>query len=299
MNYSASSNQPQPYATVPDELLASLVRAIGDADAQDPLSCAECRAQLPALYHLTLEGSQLPAHCQAARTHLEFCSACAAEYAALQAVLGALAMETLPSLATEPIFDLSFIDSSLPVSSQTATAPPSIAGPSAPLGSLGISPPLWRQGLETSVWQLFAEVQIWLRTAGATFGVLPTPLASSPVALNGGAAFRSDVPAGQPEVLVLPAPDARISIHLAVGPMVAGSAAVMVKLLAMPSEQPLGEIRVMLRNAQHQLLMGLVTRPDGTAIFEQLPLGHYIVQVRYAQNTWEIPLVVVAGSPPM
>jgi hypothetical protein len=74
------------------------------------------------------------------------------------------------------------------------------------------------------------------------------------------------------------------------------SAAVMVKLLALPSEQPLAAVRVTLRNAQHQLLMGLVTGPDGSAVFEQLPLGRYFVQVRYEQNTWEIPLVVVGGT---
>jgi hypothetical protein len=114
------------------------------------------------------------------------------------------------------------------------------------------------------------------------------------------AAFRAEPAenAARPEVLVLPAPDAGLSIHLAVGPVVAGGAMILVKLLALPSEQPLGATRVTLRNAQRQLLMGLVTHADGTAVFEQLGLGRYFVQVRYAQNTWEIPVVIVAGSTP-
>lgn len=277
MNNKTAPNQPQPYDTASDESFAAMIRGLRRDDAEDPepLSCAECRAQLPALCHLQAAGEPLPNVTAAARAHLESCPACAAEYAALQDVLGELAAGTLADLAAEPTLDLSFLGT-----------------PSAP------GPALWRRTLGEGVWRLFTDLQISLHAAGATFGVLPASLTTTP-ALAGSAVFRTDTPAPRLELLVLPAPDAGISIHLGVGPLVADYAAVIVKLLAIPSEKPLGDTRVTLRNAQHQLLTGLVTRPDGTAVFEHLPLGRYFVQVRYAQELWEIPLIIVAGSPPV
>lgn len=277
MKNKTAPDRPQPYDTASDQSYAALVRALsrGDAEDPEPLSCAECRAQLPALCHLQAAGEPLPDPTAAAGAHLEICAACAAEYAALQDVLGELAAGTLADLAAEPAFDLSFMS--------TSSSP---------------SPTSWRRALGESAWRLFTDLQISLHAAGASFGALPGSLTATP-ALAGSAMLRTDASAGQLEVLVLPAPDAGISIHLGVSSLVADYAAVIVKLLAIPSEKPLGDTRVTLRNAQHQLLTGLVTRPDGTAVFEHLPLGRYFVQVRYAQDIWEIPLIIVAGNPPV
>jgi hypothetical protein len=280
MNNKTVPDQPQPYDMAPDEGFATLVRALRQDDAEDPepLSCAECRAQLPALYHLQASGEPLPASVAAAHTHLADCPACEAEYAALQDVMGELAAGTLTGTVTgqtaEPTFDLSFLSR------------PSVPGPA-----------LWRRALGESVWQLFTSLQISLHAAGAAFSALPAALTTTPVPASAGV-FRSDTPAGRLELLILPAPDAAVSVSLGVVPQVGDYAAVIVKLLAVPGEKPLGDTRVTLRNAQHQLLTGLVTRPDGTAVFDHLPLGRYFVQVRYAQDTWEIPLIIVAGSPP-
>ena len=189
-------------------------------------------------------------------------------------MLGELAAGTLADLAAEPTLDLSFLGT-----------------PSAP------GPALWRRTLGEGVWRLFTDLQISLHAAGATFGVLPASLTTTP-ALAGSAVFRTDTPARRLELLVLPAPDAGISVHLAVGPVIADNAVVMVKLLAVPSAQPLANTHITLRNAQRQLLMGLVTKADGTAVFEQLPRGRYFVQVRHDKHLWEIPLVIVAASPP-
>jgi hypothetical protein len=279
MKNKPAPNQPQPYDMAPDESFAALVRALKLDDAEDPepLSCAECRAQFPALYHLQASGESLPSPTAAARAHLAGCPDCAAEYAALQEVMGELATGALTGAyatrAAEPSFDLSFLGT-----------PPAQ------------EPPLWRVVGE-HIWGLFTDLQIALQGAGAAFVALPPALTTTPAPAGGGL-LRTDTAGGGLELLILPAADARISISLGVGPQVGDYAAIIVRILAIPSEKPLGDTRVTLRNAQHQLLTGLVTRPDGTAIFEHLPLGRYFVQVRTAQDTWEIPLIIVAGTPP-
>src|SRR5512147_1625385 len=103
-----SQQQDPAYGAAHDPSLAALLRALAAAEPQ-PLSCAECRTQLPALYHLQAESAPLPASAAAALAHLAGCPDCAAEYDALQAVLGELAAGTLPTPAAFPTFDLSFM----------------------------------------------------------------------------------------------------------------------------------------------------------------------------------------------
>lgn len=303
MSNSREQHQPQQGPTNradSDPSLAALLRALAAAEPE-PLSCAECRAELPALYHLQAEGAPLDDTLRPVLAHLGGCPDCTAEYTALEAVLAELAEGSLPELAATPTFDLSFLETS------EATSPtPAPPGRS----TLAPQPSLWQRASGTRAWQLVSDLQVRLRTGGtaagtavaAAFGTLPGTL--TPMPLNGSAAaLRTDAPPTgvewHPEVLVLPAPDADISIHLAVGPVIADNAVVMVKLLAVPSTQPIANTHITLRNAQRQLLLGLVTKPDGTAVFEQLPRGRYLIQVRHDNHLWEIPLVIVAGSPPV
>jgi hypothetical protein len=81
-----------------------------------------------------------------------------------------------------------------------------------------------------------------------------------------------------------------------VGPAINGNAAIAVKLIEMATAHPLRNTRVSLRNAQRQLLAGLMTGSDGSTVFEQLPLGRYFVQVRRHQQNWEIPLVIARST---
>ena len=289
------------YGSAHDPSLAALLRALAAAEPE-PLSCAECRTELPALYHLQAESAPLPASCQAALDHLAGCPDCTAEYEALQAVLGELAAGTLPMPAAFPTFDLSFMaEEETTRISTPAAAPDSIPG-TTPAAPPGREPALWQQVRGTHTWQVIADLEVRIRAAGssvwAAFGTLPGALAPAPLTAAGSSVFRTETPEWQPEVLVLPAPDAGISVHLAVGPVIADNAVVMVKLLAVPSAQPIANTHITLRNAQRQLLLGLVTKADGTAVFEQLPRGRYFVQVRHDKHLWEIPLVIVAASPP-
>ena len=304
MSNSREQRQPQQqdpaYGSAHDPSLAALLRALAAAEPE-PLSCAECRTELPALYHLQAESAPLPASCQAALDHLAGCPDCTVEYEALQAVLGELAAGTLPMPAAFPTFDLSFMGSEETTGNSTPASTPDTIPGTTPAAPPGREPALWQQVRSARTWQVIADLEVRIRAAGssvwAAFGTLPGALAPAPLTA-GSSVFRTETSEWQPEVLVLPAPDAGISVHLAVGPVIADNAVVMVKLLAVPSAQPIANTHITLRNAQRQLLLGLVTKADGTAVFEQLPRGRYFVQVRHDKHLWEIPLVIVAASPP-
>lgn len=195
MSNSREQHQPQQhdpaYGAAHKPSLAALVRALAAVEPE-PLTCAECRTQFPALYHLQTEGTPLPVSAQAALAHLAGCPDCAAEYDALQAVLGELAAGTLPTPAAAPTFDLSFL--ALGAASQVTSQVTSQAtGPTPAQGSVpdttpaappGRAPAFWQQVGRAHTWQFLAGIEVRLRAAGstvyATFGALPGALTPAP-----------------------------------------------------------------------------------------------------------------------
>jgi hypothetical protein len=197
---------------------------------------------------------------------------------------------TLPKLTQPHHFDLSFL-TPLPAQS-LAESPQTASQISSQTTSRTTS--LWFHKLPDKLWNLIDEVQIRLEASRASF--LSVPATLMPM-ISESATLRSDQDDGQLEVLILPAADAQFSVQLAIGPMVAGNAIVVVKLIEIDPPQPLAVRLVTLRNSQRQLLVGCMSGQDGCVIFEQLSLGRYFIQVRFNQNIWEIPLVILGGSP--
>ncbi len=283
----------------------SLIRAL-QADEPEPITCAECRQHLPDLYHLRvqlqiqLQGEEVPlaAEHQIYTAHLAGCPDCAMEYSILCEVMNEFEEGTLPALDQAPQFDLSFMDS-------VAEKTESRDAPLQDSSTFTAPSPLWRpalgndlstdltNGLHAGLHTLVEEVAVVIQSTKATFGALSSLFNPT---LVPSALMRGEESNRQAELLVLPAPDADLSLHLSVGPVVGGYAAIAVKLLEMSTARPLGETRVTLRNGQRQLLIGSVTGQDGMLVFEQLALGRYFVQVRHKQQTWEIPLVLVEGA---
>jgi hypothetical protein len=138
------------------------------------------------------------------------------------------------------------------------------------------------------------EVQIQMQAGRASFTALPAALVPT---ITTGAVMRGDQDNNHLEVLVLPAADAAFSLHLAVGPLIAGKAVVTVKLVNIDNAQPLQNTLVALRNGQRQLLLGCMSGDDGCAILEPLAQGRYFIQVQFNQQMWEVPLMIMEGSP--
>lgn len=271
-----------------------LIRAL-HAHEPEPISCAECRRHFADLYHLQRTDSEIPADYLPYQAHLSHCADCQTEFAALCKVLAEFEAGSLPEVAAMPVFDLSFMEDRA-LEDRTVEDNVQATTP-APTSSHLAGASIWLSTLAANLHNLAGDVVVMVERAKATFEPRPwlpkIELVPSPV-------LRSDQSAGgfagQAELLVLPAPDADLSLHLSVGPVVAGAAAIAVRLSEFSSGRPLGETRVTLRNGQRQLLIGFVTNQEGTALFEQLALGRYFIQVRHSQQTWEIPLVLVEGT---
>ena len=247
--------------------LDAFVRSLKSAEPDD-MPCAECRSQMPAIFEFDRRHVKMPEEYAAAAHHLATCPHCAEEYAVLRSTMVELEAGTLPELESAPAFDLSFIEAE--------------SGPRE----------LWITDLTGHVSHLFNEINVTLKAGIAAFGSLPAPLTLEHAT---GRTFRSDDSGREIEVLVLPAPEADLSINLAVTGQTEGKAAIAVKMLDLETANPLSDRRVTLRNAERNLLAGAVTGGDGSAVFEQLAGGKYLVQVQHKERLWEIALVIVNG----
>lgn len=251
-------------------LFEQLKRAIS-ATGSNEIPCAECRRYFPELWEMEKRQEDVPKNLLNAVSHLGTCRECAEEFSMLREAMMHFEHGLLPALPVEPQFDLSFLK---------ATPEPD---------------PIWVEEKIQQVQQLFTDVRIIINQATASFGSLSAPLAAKP-ALAGH--FRSIEPEIPVEVLVLPASDAQLSVHLSIGPLSDGKAAIAIKLLETENDSPLPGRRVMLRNARKQLLVGSITGQDGSTVFEHLSAGRYFIQVQHNEQSWQVPVVIVSGETP-
>jgi len=241
-----------------DQLVCGLL-----APAADEITCADCREQLSDYYEAVNAGGEIPTPLAPLAQHLARCPYCAEELQMLQATMTAWATGALPNLTQEPKFDLSFLHPApIPVS-------------------------IWVQNQVTKVRELFTEIRIHLGATLAAFGDLPSAL--TPTALP--VLQRSEGEAAGMQVLILPAPAANLSMQLAVGPVVAKKAALVVKLNQADTGQPLANLRLMLYTAERRMLAGSTSDAEGSIVFRDLALGRYIIQVR-TPEPYEIHLVL-------
>lgn len=308
MSHSRNGNGQTESDPVNAHQITSLIRAL-HAQQPDPISCAECRNHLAALYHMQHTESLLPAEYERYQAHIESCPECRIEFMALCDVLDAFEADTLPDLAQPPIFDLSFMDAAIDSTKDEAVdaaIDTSVDTTNVDATKDATLPPtLWLSRLAADLHSLAGDVIVMVERAKATFerlpwlpevALVPAPTLRGDTSNDTNAERNKGTSTGQAELLVLPAPDADLSLHLSVGPVVGGTAAIAIKLSELSSGKPLSAMRVTLRNVQRQLLIGAVTNEEGMTVFEQLSLGRYFIQVRHSQQTWEIPLVLVEGS---
>lgn len=252
--------------------LDRLARAALSAAPVD-LSCAECRARMPDL--LGPDAAESAARLAplaeprlaAAAAHVLRCAYCADELVALGDVLAAAAAGRLPAVDAARL-DLGFLDG--PVVTWTA--------------------------LPDNLRRLAGEVRIAVGEAAARF--LPTPglptARPAELGLLRGGDGEADSTAA--EVLILPDDAADLTIRLSVGPAVGGRAAIALTLGQLEGGGPLPDTRVVLYDAQEQLLASAKTETDGSALFRDLVAGRYLLEVRRGAGRWRLPLVVAAAG---
>lgn len=211
--------------------------------------------------------------------HIVTCANCAHHIEQLQQLL--FANQQAMSLSENQIFDLlmTIEDDGLP---ELTTIPEFDF-------SFLTRKPTWWEKLTEKVQQFTSTITVEVTAQLAMFNDLPATLQVAPVS---GDSFRAVVGHSNNQVLVLPTTDANVSIQLVVGPVVEQRAAITIKLHDTPTNAPCANMSVRLYDDKRQLLSILTTSGDGDAVFRDVVMGRYIVQVRLQESQWEVPLLL-------
>jgi hypothetical protein len=236
-------------------------------------SCVDCGELLSAYIEAELDGENAASLYPAVAEHLSTCEECSEEYADLKSILVAERDGTLVDPPTQPQFDLSFLRPVQP------------------------APSLWQvfeiAGIE--VRRLFTEIQIRVGRTTAAFGQLPSLLSPqlAPVAISRGVQEQP-----QAQILSLPASADDLSIGLGIGPVSQQEATIDVRTTQLSSGQPVPRARVAIRDAERRLLTIEHTNELGSALFDHLGSGQYLIEVRYQTRVFELPLTFTLEADP-
>jgi len=203
--------------------------------------------------------------------HLDECADCAARYTELLAALGAEVRGKVSSVSPSRPFDLQFLSTA--------------------------RPDLWVEVKET-VHRLVTEIPIVIQQAVASFGPLPTALASCRVTVAPGA-VREIVETTHKhkiESLQIPNESANLLFSLTPGPVGTDEKGVtlVLKVETLQSGEPLGQVRVSLYDSQERLLQSKTTTADGRVVFRGL-VGDYALRCKHAGQTWDFSVSIGAG----
>lgn len=238
----------------------------------DEISCAECRDQFATYQQAEIDGLAVGAMYPEVANHLSRCGYCTVEYQALQEVIAADERDELPNLRSTPQFDLSFL--------QTARVKS-----------------FWIQDDENTVRTFFTELVVNLGSSAASFGELPASL--MPITLS-AAITRTDDD-DQPQSLSLPMSadrdvDDAMRIEVTLGMVSKQSTELTITLSQSVDESPLADVRVMLYDAEHNLLSGSMTQANGSILFQNMSVGRYIIQIRHQSERIVLPVLLSAPT---
>jgi hypothetical protein len=238
-----------------------LVRMLGDVFT----NCTALSEEVLARYaELEIAGQEPDKQLPEVGEHLHECSDCAGRYAELLALLQAEEGGSVPPALSRYTFDLQFL--------------------SAP------EPGLWVEVKET-VRRLATEIPIVIQQAATAFGPLPPALVPCRVMVAAREAHGVlDMTTGI-ESLRIPDESANLVFILTPGPVDANEKGITLifEVQDLQDGEPLGQVRVSLRDAQAQLLQSKTTTSDGRVIFRGL-VGDYIVRCQHAGRVWEFPV---------
>lgn len=232
------------------------------------LDCKECQVQLPDYVHLELTQQAADAIYPAVAFHLATCRACEAAY--------------------WREFDAQGMMKSLPELQQVGRR----AGVAHTLEQI-INPPAqeWWQRIREQLHRLVIEVPVFVAQTKSAFGDLPAAFAPQLAPASGLRLKRSLLPeeANEPQIELVrfhpPQADLEIALSVALVADYKSTLVVWVKILS--TGQPVAQDRVTLRTETGSLLEMLSTDGDGLALFQDLVLGRYLIQVAHAGQTWE------------
>ncbi|MCB9151678.1 MAG: hypothetical protein H6641_23225 [Caldilineaceae bacterium] len=234
------------------------------ADTADEMPCAQARTQLDSYYTERQAGRAVEQIMPAVHEHLQRCPYCQLELQLLAETMQAAANGQLPALASLKPFDLAFIDELLPA------APTSI----------------WI--LQDNVRRLFRQLDVSVQATKSAISALSLDLVPQTFALS----MRGEDDA-QYDVLFLPDLEANVRFRVVAKPTPDGAALISLRIVEAHTDTPIPDVRVTLRMADGNLVAGSLTNNNGEIEFPRIAPNQYVIQARYANNTWELPVAIV------
>lgn len=241
--------------------------------------CRICIALLPYYVNLELMGKDAEAKYPQVKAHLDRCSACFSEYRDLFSMVSETYADGFLAASSYPAFDLSFL-------SQAVERP------------IVRWSQLWKDIASTTgrIHQLVDEINISLTTP---FTQLAKSLRPALLTIPISAQRQQDIAADKTQtiqVLNLQYPSGNLMIRIGRGPVVAQRTALVIDVLQIEPSCPLTTARITLYNEQRQLMEQVGTDKAGTVRFEDVGAGRYLVQVRYSEDIWELPIILTASE---
>lgn len=247
----------------------ALVGLPGDAT----LECASCRSLLSAYVEAELEDHAAEEEFPEVTRHLQSCTNCQEEYRDLLTLLQMAREGLLPEPPIAANIDFSYLD------------------------ALRTPPSLWEQmqvgGQE--MWRLTSEIRLRLGRTGAAFQELSALLTPQPLSVASMRQAEGDS-AQRTQILSVPTGEAGVALALIVGPVAQQVTTLGVQVTAGVGGQPLDRVRVSVRDPERRILASELTAETGQVFFDHIGPGHYLIQVRYQDQAWELPLAFVVDA---
>ncbi|MBV7332564.1 carboxypeptidase-like regulatory domain-containing protein [Chloroflexi bacterium TSY] len=138
------------------------------------------------------------------------------------------------------------------------------------------------------------EIRIWVEEKVVKYGDLPSALAPQPLAIGVRRSKSTSASATDEEnvvqVLELPDPDADLVIQVGMEPLSDGKGALILQIHTYMLAHPIPQARVMLRNAERELLEINATDADGLIAFQDLARGRYTIEIKHDGQTREFSI---------
>lgn len=234
------------------------------------LNCETCQALLPDYVRLELANQAADATYPAVAFHLATCPACEVAYWREFDVQG----------MAKSLSELQQIGQRAAVAqTMEQILKPSLAD-------------VWSPVVE-NLRRLIVEIPILVKETTAGFGQLPALLLPQ---LTLVPVFRSmsteaDREQETVELLTIPNPEADLQIKVSTGTVTNHRSTLIVQLETM-SQQPIAQVRTILRDRNGSLLEQRATDADGLVLFGELEPAKYTIQLKYARQTWEFSVVL-------
>lgn len=152
---------------------------------------------------------------------------------------------------------------------------------------------LWRQ-ISATVQRLAVEIPIHIGQVRTAFGELAGQLTPQfePALTYRNRPAVSNNDAELDQVLHLPIADANLVIRLRTGMVARGRGMMVVEINELAAPSPLAQVKVTLRDADGGLLESIATDEQGRAIFRDLIIGGYQLQVEHQARSWEASITL-------